>query len=318
MKRKTNLATTTSITSTYAGEFAGEYIAAALFSARTLETNSITIRPNIKYKSTVKRLSNTGAITDQTCAFTPTGTVTLDERVLEPKGLQVNEELCKEDFQSDWEAVQMGYSAFDNLPPNFTQFFIANMLGVVADATETSIWQGDAGNTGEFDGFTGLFQADANVIDVDNAAIVIDSTNVIGELEKLYNAIPDKIYGKPDVMIYASANIVRAYQIALGGFGASGLGAAGYKDEGTVTEKPLFYAGIPIVLTYGLPANEMVAAQKSNLWFGTGLLNDQNQVKVLDMADLDGSMNVRFVMRYTGAVQYGYGTEIAYYWDATP
>lgn len=57
----------------------------------------------------------------------------------------------------------------------------------------------------------------------------------------------------------------------------------------------------------------MVAAEKSNLFFGTGLLNDQNEVKVLDMSDLDGSKNLRFVMRYTAGVQYGIASDIVFY-----
>jgi hypothetical protein len=57
----------------------------------------------------------------------------------------------------------------------------------------------------------------------------------------------------------------------------------------------------------------MVAAEKSNLFFGTGLLSDQNEVKVIDMADIDGSQNVRVVMRFTAGVQYGIGSEIVLY-----
>jgi hypothetical protein len=55
----------------------------------------------------------------------------------------------------------------------------------------------------------------------------------------------------------------------------------------------------------------MVAAQKSNLFFGTGLLSDYNEVRVLDMANLDGSQNYRIIMRYTAGTQYGIGTDIA-------
>ena len=56
-----------------------------------------------------------------------------------------------------------------------------------------------------------------------------------------------------------------------------------------------------------------MAAQKSNLYFGTGLLSDHNEVKVIDMADLDGSQNVRIVIRFTAAVQYALGAEIVLY-----
>jgi hypothetical protein len=57
----------------------------------------------------------------------------------------------------------------------------------------------------------------------------------------------------------------------------------------------------------------MVAAQSSNLYFGTGLLSDHNEVKLLDMGDLDGSQNVRVIMRYTAGVQYGIGSDIVLY-----
>jgi len=318
MRRKTNLSTTTSITSTYAGEFAGEYIAAALFSARTLEQQALTIKPNIKYKTVVKKLSNTGAVADSTCDFSPNGTIALTERILTPKKLQINEQLCKDDFIADWEAVQMGYSAFDQLPPNFTQFFIANMLGIVADQTETNIWQGSSTTSGYFDSFATLMAADSTVVDVDNGGTAVTAANVISGLTTGYNAIPSKVYGKSDLNIYCSPSIIRSYQIALGGFGTSGLGAAGYNDEGTVTEKPLFFAGIPMILCPGLATDEFVIAQKSNMWFGTGLMDDYNTVKVLDMADLDASENVRFAMKWTAGVQYGIGSEIVYSWNATP
>ena len=65
-----------------------------------------------------------------------------------------------------------------------------------------------------------------------------------------------------------------------------------------------------------MPSNKMIAAQKSNLFFGTALLDNRNEVKVLDMADLDGSQNVRIIMRYTAGVQYGIGSDIVVYGNA--
>ena len=57
----------------------------------------------------------------------------------------------------------------------------------------------------------------------------------------------------------------------------------------------------------------MMAAQKSNLYFGTGLLSDHNEVKLIDMADIDGSQNVRLVMRFTAGVQMGIAEDIVIY-----
>jgi len=47
--------------------------------------------------------------------------------------------------------------------------------------------------------------------------------------------------------------------------------------------------------------------------YGTGLLNDKNVAKVIDMADIDGSQNVRIVLRYTATVNFGIGSEIVLY-----
>jgi hypothetical protein len=115
--------------------------------------------------------------------------------------------------------------------------------------------------------------------------------------------------------IYVSQNVAKAYVRALGGFGASGLGANGVDNKGTMWygSEPLFFDGIRVAMVNGLPSNRMVAAQSSNLFFGTGLLNERNEVRVLDMADLDGSDNIRVILRFFAGVQYGIGTDVVLY-----
>ena len=303
----------TSITTTYAGEFAGKYISAALLSADTIEGGGITVKPNVKYKEVMKTLSTNALVKDAACDFADQSTVTLAERVLQPKEFQVNLELCKKDFHNDWEAVQMGYSAFDSLPPSFADFLIGHIAAKVAQKTEENIWQGATANAGEFNGFTALLAADSDVIDVTGTTVT--AANVITELGKVVDAIPTSVYGKEDLYIYVSQNIARAYVRALGGFGASGLGANGVNNAGTTWYNggDLAFDGVKLFVCSGMPDNDMVAAQKSNLFFGTGLLSDHNEVKLIDMADLDGSQNVRVVMRFTAGVQHGIGADIVYY-----
>jgi len=303
----------TSITTTYAGEFAGKYISAALLSADTIEGGGITVKPNVKYKEVMKTLSTNALVKDAACDFADQSTVTLAERVLQPEEFEVNLELCKKDFHNDWEAVQMGYSAFDSLPPSFADFLIGHIAAKVAQKTEENIWAGVTANAGEFDGFTTLLAADASVIDVTGTTVT--AANVITELGKVVDAIPTSVYGKEDLYIYVSQNIARAYVRALGGFGASGLGANGVNNAGTTWYNggDLAFDGVKLFVCSGMPDNDMVAAQKSNLFFGTGLLADHNEVKLIDMADLDGSQNVRVVMRFTAGVQHGIGADIVYY-----
>jgi len=307
------MATTTSITTTYAGEFAGKYIAAALLSGTTLDKGLIEIKPNVKYKEVIKKVATDDIVKNAACDFDPTSTLTLTERILQPEEFQVNLQLCKKDFRSDWEAVQMGYSVYDNLPPSFTDFLLAHVAEKVAQRIETNIWAGANATAGQFDGFTTLFAADGDVVDVVGTSVT--AANVIEEMGKVVDAIPSALYGKEDLTIYVSQKVAKAYVRALGGFGASGLGAAGVDQKGTMWygDQPLYFDGIRVAMVNGMPSDDMVAAQSSNLYFGTGLLSDSNEVKVLDMGDLDGSQNVRVIMRFTAGIQYGFGSEVVYY-----
>ena len=310
------MATTTSITTTYAGESAGQYISAALLSGSTIDNGGITVKPNVKFKEVIKKLSTDAIVKDATCDFDPTSTITLTERVLQPEYQQVNLQLCKKDFVSDWEAIQMGYSAHHDLPPSFSDFLIAHVAAKVAQKTEQSIWAGDTSNNGQFNGLTTQIALDAALPAAQEVAgTTVDSSNVIAQLGSIVDAIPSALYGSEDLNVYVSQNIARAYVRALGGFGASGLGAAGTNSMGTQwwNNGSLSFDGVKLFVANGLADNTAVAAEKSNLFFGTGLLADHNEVKVLDMSDLDGSDNVRVVMRFTAGVQYGIVEDIVTY-----
>ena len=310
------MATTTSITTTYAGEFAGKYISAALLSASTIENGGIEVKPNVKYKEVIKKIATDAIVKDASCDFSATSTVTLTEKILQPDFFQVNLQLCKSDFRSDWEAIEMGYSAFDTLPPSFADFLIGHVVAKVAEKTEQNIWRGATANSGEFDGIMTKLIADAALPTANEVAgTTVTAANVVAELGKIVDAIPAALYGKEDLYLYVSQNIARAYVRALGGFGASGLGANGTNAQGTqwFNNGSLSFDGVKIFVANGLASNTAIAAQKSNLYFGTGLLNDQNEVKLIDMADIDGSQNVRVVVRFSAGVQYGVVEEIVTY-----
>ena len=307
------MATTTSISTTYAGEFAGKYVSAALLSGSTLANDLITIKPNVKFKEVMKKVSTDDIVANGTCDFTATSTLTLTERILQPEEFQVNLQLCKKDFVSDWEAISMGYSAFSDLPSSFSDFLIAHVAGKVAQKTENTIWQGVNATAGEFDGFEVTLLADADVVDV-GAGAAVTAANAVEKIGLTVDAIPSSVYGSEDLTIYVAPNVYRAYVRALGGF-ATNVGAAGTDNKGTqwFNGGALTFDGINIVLASGMSSDKMVAAEKSNLFFGTGLLSDSQEVKVIDMADIDGSQNVRIVMRYTAGIQHAIGSDIVLY-----
>ena len=309
------MANPTITNSSYAGEFAGKYLGAALLSASTLDAGAITILPNIKYKAAMKVGTFSNLVRSADCDFDATTSgLVLTEKVLTPTELQVNLQICKKELHSDWEAAQMGFSAFDELPPLFSDYVISRVAAEVANATETSIWSGAAGE-GSFDGFLQVALADGGVHDI--TAVAITSANVIAQM----GAVIDKavanapaILGKEDLTLYVSTNVAQAYIRALGGFAAT-IGGAGTENKGTqwYNGGALSFEGVNIFVAKGFGSNKMLLTPKSNLFFGTGLLDDRNEVRVIDMSDTDGSQNVRVVMRYTAGVQIGIGSDIVLY-----
>ena len=302
-----------SLTTTYAGEFSGKYIAAALLSADTLDKGLITVMPNVKFKSVIQKASTDDIVKDASCGFEPNqGTLTLTEAILQPEEFQVNMDICKKDLHDSWEAEQMGFSAFDNLAPNFADFVLAHVAAKVADRTEKNIWSGSTAVSGQFDGFGTKLAADGDLpAGQELTGAAITAANVIAELGSVVDAIPTAVYGSEDLYLYAASDVVRAYTRALGGFQSGGQGANGYENKGNNQSLgSLFFDGIPVVAIRGAAAGTIIAAEKSNLFFGTGLLNDLNEVRVIDMAENDGSQNVRIVMRFTAGVQYAQVTDI--------
>jgi hypothetical protein len=216
--------------------------------------------------------------------------------------------LCLTPFVSSWEAAEMGFSAYEKMPKKFSDFLIGEVAAQVAQKTEQSIWNGANGTAGEFDGFVTLFKADSDVSDISGTTVT--SANVIAEMGKVIDACPSALYGKEDLYLYVSRNVAKAYVRALAAQGG------GYENKVNMwysMDQPLTFDGVNIFLAQGLNDNQMVLAQKSNLYFGTGLLNDHNLVKTLDMSNLDGSQNVRIIMRFTSGIQYGFGNEVVLY-----
>jgi hypothetical protein len=296
-------------TSNFSGKAAGFYISAALKEAKSLEY--LTMIENIKFKSNIQKQALSGVLADATCDFTDAGTLAMTEAVLEPKNLQVNLDLCKSTLLDSWEALQMRAGAGAPPPASFDDYVISYMAGVIADGTEGGIWLGTAAGAGSFQGFVGtggylLNAQDATVVQVDNdggAGTAYTAANIIANLQDLTAAIPAAVYVKEDLHIYMSPKTFRLY--------ISAVSTLGYINAYSMNKDyDAVFEGVKIAVCPGMRNDTMVAAQKSNLFFGTDLLSDATRITILDMAALDGSDNMRLVARYSSGVKQGIGADI--------
>ena len=304
------------ITTTYAGQWAGKYVSAALLSAPTIEGGGVTVMPNVKFKSVIQRLETTNFLQDASCDFQPAGQVNLTERILEVKDLQVNMTLCKKEFHSTWQSIEMGYSSFDTLPKSFADYLIAYAAEKVAAANEVSIWQGNGALSGQFDGLFTTAQADVALpLGQNITGTAITAANVIGQMQLVYDAIPASLYGKPDLKIYVAQDVLKAYVAALGGFSALATSNSGVDAKGTMwyNNGMVTFNGLPLFMANGLPSSSMMATTTSNLYFGCSLLSDTQEVRVIDTSATLGDDNVRVIMRYAAGAQYGVIEDIVVY-----
>ena len=295
-------------TSNFAGKAAGFYISAALKEAKSLDY--LTIIENVKFKSNIQKMAGSGVVKDATCDFTDAGTLALTEAVLTPKNLQINLDLCKKTLLDSWEALQMRAGAGAPPPASFDDYVISYMGEIIAQATENSIWGGTEATTGEFEGFVSaagylLPGQDATVIQ-SSASGAYTAANIIANLQTLtadMAANIPAILRKEDLHIYMNPKTYAFYISAVSTLGYVNA----YNMNGDY--EPVF-EGYKIAVCPGMVDNQMVAAEKSNLFYGTDLLSDATRIQLMDMSMLDGSDNMRLVARYSGGVKQGIGADI--------
>lgn len=295
--------------SSYAGELALPYIAAAVLSGDTLANEYVTLHENVKYKAVLKTLSTTGIVKAWGCDFDNTGTeLTLAERVLQVTDLKVNIEVCKDQFAKDWEAAQTGRGfANDVIPATFADFMLSHVSAKVAEAIEYNIWQGNftpGGAPATYTAFTGILE----VLDVAKGGTpdvnigTISASTVVADIQSVEAALPATLIGDAAVKCYVNKKTAQFYRQA--------LGTLGYLQQfNAAVAVPMTIDGYEMYVCPGIPDNVVVFAKKENLHFGTDLNSDFNEAKVVDMSETDGSDNVRVVMKFRAGTQVAFPTE---------
>ena len=298
------MATTVTVTSNYAGKEAGAIIGQAFKEADTIQKGFITTFENINYKLNLRKIELTGGKRAYSCGHVPAGAITLSEKVLEPIKFKDDFEVCKEDFRAQWSEESMGASAHnDNAPKDIMDAILVEKLAQTAEELDFNIWNGNATNTDEFDGFLKLFAADADVIDVDLSAATTEA-NVEAQLKLALAAVPISLRRKT-LKVGVSPDVAQAYSFYLISKGISnGLGG----DANTM----LKFGKYDLVEINGLPASTIVIAEPKNLIFGTGLLADHNDVRLVDQDETLLNGKVIGTMVYNAGVQYYNGEEIVW------
>ena len=295
--------TTTSLTTTYAGELAGEIVAKALLS--NVSAQYVTMKPNVPYKSVVRKIDDTVSFAAGTCDFTPTGTITLTERILTLEEFQVQRQICKKDFFIDWTTADVMSGRVNT---QIQDAIIGRLVGGIAAANETIMWSGVNATAGQYDGFETIIKAAPGTISAGSGALT--SGNIIATIWDVINTAPAAVKGAAEKpALYMGQAAWEAYmqaQIADGN---------GWYLTGGPEVSKRFVGMYEIYVCPGMTANNIIFAQPSNLMLGTWQENQMNEVFILDMQNLDGSQNVRYGARFYLGAQIAVAEDITY-WGA--
>jgi hypothetical protein len=311
------------VSTSYTGEYKDKIVGKSLMSGDTLKNGGVTVYPDIAHKEVIKKITlGDDLMVAGTCDYTDAGTVTVAEAILEMKEYQINKTECVRTFRQDWLAEQMSNRMMDrDLPKSYSDFIVAYYLEKIAKNIEVQIWQGD-GTGANLTGFTTNYAADDSVL-LGGAKIAaigggVNASNVVDEIAKVVNNVASNqssLLAEDDFFIYVGADIFQHYLRSLGGFAANGVGGSGYNNQGSNQDlgSNLLFDGIKIFRAPGIPANQMVAAQKSNLVFGCGFLGDLSELKIIDTSETLGDQNFRFVNRFKMGIQTIFKGEVTYY-----
>ena len=281
--------TSLSLTTTYAGELAGEICRKALVS--NVSAGYVTMKPNVPYKSVARKIEDTVTFAAGTCDFTPTGTITLTERILTLEEFQVQRQICKKDFFTDWTAADVMSGRVNT---QIQDAIVERLVSGIAANNETVMWSGVNATTGQYDGFETLIAASAAP---SAGSGTLDDTTIIGAIWSLIATASNGVKGAAEKpTIYMGQVAWEAYmqaQIAAGN---------GWYLTGGPEVNKRFVGMYEIAVCPGMSDDVLIFSQKSNLMLGTWQENQMNEVFILDMQNLDGSQNVRYGARfYLGA-----------------
>ena len=304
-----------------------EWFYKTLQKAHTIENGYVRVLPNITKDTYIKKLvmaNNTISQVDaRDCDWTPTQRFTLTGVTMSVKNYKINEEQCLEDLDSVYS--EMVYSSIGATkdkwpevgePESLEDALMFHLQNSLSNDIERIIW-GGSGNTvaGIHDGILDKALADANTIKVANP-VNIDATNVLTEIQRVYDAIPNNVLNegefepeKAAVKIFVGLNIMRYlkqalsttptnYQVTLPSF--------------TYVNGKIYYMGVEIALV-GLPADTMIAASKDNLVFLTDLLSDTQEIRAQHGNDLIDEAKVYIKGAYRANAGYLFGDEVVVY-----
>ena len=276
--------------------------------------SELTLVPNVKSKIKLAFSDLGNILQADDCSFSSTGEGTLNQKTMEVCDLKVNLEYCATTFEANYLSLQLraGSNNEEVMPASYADFVVNYVAEKVASDLELVMFQGNTATASYpyslCDGLNKQLLADSAVIDVSATSSTITSSNVVGELNRILEAVPAEVRVRPNFKIFVSQQIAFAYKQAQAST-QGGLFLVG--------DKELNYLGFRLVPTSALSAKQAIACDTETVFFLTDLVSDWDDILIIPQRNISGARTERFATSLKFGVNYLYGNQIVFYSGGT-
>lgn len=286
-----------------------DWFTQAVFGGRLIESGKITPVTGIKESTQLNLLEFTSGVLQpdgRDCAWTPEQIMKLSEKELKIKTYKINLEQCIDDLEQKrimW-MLKPGAKNLE-LPDTLEEATLSILAAEVSKEIETMIFAGDSSaKPDEFDGAVKVLKDSKEAVKVTGVALT--KANVLDEIEKLFEAIPQNVLQKGlengTLGIYMSYETHTRLKLALPAlFNANVVVSSNFAVDG----ESVRYMGIEIVPVRGLDNSTMIAADVNNFILGTDLVNDFENIRIGQFAAphdskvyIDGRLRIGFAVPF--------------------
>ena len=289
---------------TYTGKDTDGFFSVALLTGDT--KSRIRLVPNAKSSVKMGSLDLGDILTDDSCSISGTGNLTLAQKELPVCNLAVKVPMCVTDFEATYlsESMKPGSNTEENFPNGLIDYLFDLVAQKISEQTEELLWQGDTdlSPSTKCDGLIKKMTDAGDTLTV--SGTTLSKSNIITEIEKVYDKIPVTISDGGKVVIFISRRAAAFYRQALV---AANPALIAY-NNGDFT---LRYIDIELVVAPGMPTNTMVAADPMNLWYGTDLVSDEKELSLIK--DPLNPKQHYVMTAFKWGVNYGVGQEVVLY-----
>jgi hypothetical protein len=272
--------------------------------------NELALIPNVKSKIKLAYSDLGNILQSDDCSFSATGEGSLNQKTMEVCDLKVNLEYCATTFEANYLSLQLraGSNNEEVMPTSYADFVVNYVAEKVAADLEIVMFQGNTATASYpyslCDGLVKQLLADGSVIDVSATASSITAANVVGELNRILEAVPADVRQQPNFKIFVSQELAFAYKQAQAST-QGGLFLVG--------DKELNYLGFRLIPTSGLLAKQAIAFNADKVFFLTDLVSDWDDIIIIPQRNISGARTERFATSLKFGVNYLYGNEIVLY-----